>query len=86
MSDHDHSYGDKDADPTVPGAPDSILANATLRFAEGARHIGVAVPLLQRLAGDERRYFAGRLATDIRKFSNSVAGLAELVELHGGEE
>lgn len=82
----DHNYGEKDDDPTIPGTPDSILANATLRFAEGARHIGVAVPLLQRLAGDERRYFAGRLANDIRAFSGSVSGFAELVALHGGEE
>lgn len=82
----DHNYGEKDDDPTVPGTPDSILANATLRFAEGARHIGIAVPLLQRLAGDERRYFAGRLADDIREFSQSTIGFATLVELHGGKE
>lgn len=80
------SYGNPDSDPTIPGTPESILANATLRFAEGARHIGVAVPLLQRLAGDERRYFAGRLADDIREFAQSSIGYATLVELHGGEE
>lgn len=86
MSDHHHELGEKDNDPTQPGTPESILFNATLRFAEGARHIGVAVPLLQRLAGDERRYFAGRLADDIREFSQSAIGFATLVELHGGEE
>ena len=82
----DHNYGDKDDDPTVPGTPESILANATLRFFEGARHIGIAVPLLQRLAGDERRHFACRLAIDIRKFCESGIGFATLVELHSGEE
>lgn len=82
----DHYLGDKDDDPTQPGTPESILANATLRFAEGARHIGLAVPLLQRLAGDERRYFARRLAGDIRKFSEDGIGYATLVELHSGEE
>jgi len=45
----DHNYGDKDDDPTVPGTPESILANATLRFFEGARHIGIAVPLCSDL-------------------------------------
>lgn len=82
----DHNYGDKDDDPTQPGTPESILANATLRFIEGWRHIGVAVPLLQRVAGDERRYFAGRLAEDIRRHCESGIGFAALVELHGGEE
>lgn len=82
----DHEFGDKDDDPTIPGSPESILENATLRLAEGWRHIGVAVPLLQKLAGDERRYFARRLANDIRAHAWSAIGYATLVELHGGEE
>lgn len=80
------SYGNSDSDPTIPGSPESILENATLRLAEGWRHIGVAVPLLQKLAGDERRYFARRLADDIRAHAWSAIGYATLVELHGGEE
>lgn len=82
----DHHYGDEHDDPTSPGTPESILANATLRFAENARHIGIAVPLLQRLSGDERRHFASRLAQDIRAFAESAIGYATLVELHGGED
>ena len=81
-----HQYGDERDEPTTPGTPESILANATLRFAESARHIGVAVPLLQRLSGHERRHLASRLAQDIRAFSESILGYATLVELHGGED
>jgi hypothetical protein len=82
---HDHQFGDRDDDPTKPDAPDAILANATLRFVEGARHIGVAVPLLCRLEGNERRYFAGRLAEDVRDFAEAAAAFADLVTFIGGE-
>jgi hypothetical protein len=78
-----HNYGDERDDPTRPDSPDSILADATLRFCEGARHIGVAVPLLCRLAGDERRYFAGRLKEDVAAFARDAYAFAELVGFIG---
>jgi len=81
-----HNFGDKDDDPTIPGTPDAILANATLRFTEGARHIGVAVPLLCRLAGNDRRYYAGRLAEDIIAFARDVDDFAALVVFAAGAE
>lgn len=81
-----HNYGDKDDDPTRPDSPDAILANATLRFTEGARHIGVAVPLLCRLAGNDRRYFGGRLQEDIVAFARDVDDFAALVGFACGSE
>lgn len=79
MPANNHQYGDEHDDPTRPDSPDSILANATLRFTEGARHIGVAVPLLCRLTGHERRYFAGRLSEDIVSFARDADDFAALV-------
>jgi len=78
--------GDRDDDPTKPDCLDAILANAALRFIEGARSIGVAVPLLCRLADSDREYFAGRLADDIDEFLESSRGFAELVRFAGGGE
>lgn len=80
-----HSLGDHDDDITDPDCLTAILANATLQFAEGARHLGVAVPLLWRLQGNERAYLAGRLAEDIRTHAKASEGLAELVEFIAGK-
>ena len=80
-----HYFGERDDDPTKPDSPDAILANATLRFTEGARHIGIAIPLLCRLAGNDRRYFAGRLAEDIVAFARDVDDFAALVQFAAGE-
>lgn len=79
-----HHFGDEHDDPTRPDSPDAILANATLRFTEGARHIGIAVPLLCRLAGNDRRYFAGRLAEDIVAFARDADDFAALVQFAAG--
>lgn len=79
-----HNFGDTDDDPTRPDSPDAILFNAVLRFNEGARDISTAAPLLCRLAGNERSYFAGRLAEDIVAFARDVEDLAALVIFAAG--
>lgn len=78
-----HHYGDDHDDATKPDSPDAILANATLQFVEGARNIGISIPLLCRLADSEREHFASCLADDIIKFAKRVEGFAELVRFTG---
>ena len=78
----DH-FGDRDDDPTEPGTPAAIRANAATQFAIGASSIARAVPLLESLRGSEREYFAGRLADDLEEFLDAGRGLVEAIRFAG---
>jgi hypothetical protein len=74
-------FDDADDPITVAETPLALLCRTLERFASGAEAIQRAIPLLEKLDGPEREYFAARLADDVLEFGQGVPELAAAIRI-----